>query len=53
MMIDEMRYAIITNPTAGNTNADIKLSILAEAADASDAEICGLDIADCQIWSCL
>jgi diacylglycerol kinase family enzyme len=42
-MINEMRYAIITNPASGNMTADMKLSILAEAAAILDAEIYGLD----------
>ena len=42
-MINDMRYAIITNPASGNMTADMKLSILAEAAAILDAEIFGLD----------
>ncbi len=43
MMMNEMRYAIITNPASGNMTADMKLSILAEAAAILDSEIYGLD----------
>ncbi len=43
MMMNEMRYAIITNPASGNLTADIKLSILAEAAAILNSEIYGLD----------
>ncbi len=43
MMMNEMRYAIITNPASGNMTADMKLSILAEAAAILNAEIFGLD----------
>ncbi len=43
MMMNIMRYAIITNPASGNMTADMKLSILAEAAAILDAEIFGLE----------
>ena len=43
MMMNEMRYAIITNPASGNMTADMKLAILTEAAAILGAEIYGLD----------
>ncbi len=43
MMMNEMRYAIITNPASGNMTADHKRPILAEAAAILDSEIYGLD----------
>lgn len=42
-MMNEMRYAIITNPASGNMTADMKRSILAEAAAILDSKIYGLD----------